>query len=179
VTRDELEHVIRAACDIAKDDEVFIFGSQAILGQYPDAPEPLRMSAEADIWPKNRDDLGEALNSIGEDSTFHHRFGYYVHGVPITEAAKLPANWAMRTIHIRNANTDDKTAYCLEAHDLAASKLAAFREKDRDFVRVLLAEKLITPRKLIARVRRLPVDEKMRERLVLWVDRTVRELNAP
>ena len=28
----QLEHAIRAACDIAKDDEMYIFGSQAVLG---------------------------------------------------------------------------------------------------------------------------------------------------
>lgn len=38
MTREELEHAIRAACDVSGDDEVYVFGSQAILGQYPDAP---------------------------------------------------------------------------------------------------------------------------------------------
>ncbi len=41
---DQLEHAIRAACDVAKDTEIFIFGSQAILGTYPYAPESLRAS---------------------------------------------------------------------------------------------------------------------------------------
>jgi hypothetical protein len=39
MTRLELEHAIRASCDVAGDDEVYVFGSQAILGQYPDAPD--------------------------------------------------------------------------------------------------------------------------------------------
>ena len=36
--RRELEHVIRAAADIADDDEIVVIGSQAILGEHPDAP---------------------------------------------------------------------------------------------------------------------------------------------
>ena len=32
MTRAELEHAIRAACDVSGDDEVYVFGSQAILG---------------------------------------------------------------------------------------------------------------------------------------------------
>ena len=52
MTRDELEHAIRAACEVAGDDEVYVFGSQAILGQYPDAPDALRQSAEADMRPR-------------------------------------------------------------------------------------------------------------------------------
>lgn len=90
----------------------------------------------------------------------------------------LPTNWALRTIPIRNSKTNHNTAHCLEAHDLAASKLAAFREKDRDFVRVLLEGKFISPRKLIARIRLLPVAEAQRKRLIAWIDRTVQELRT-
>ena len=53
MTREELEHAIRAACDVADETEVYVFGSQAVLGEHPDAPDGLRMSAEVDIAPKN------------------------------------------------------------------------------------------------------------------------------
>lgn len=33
--RRDLEHIIRAAADIADDDEIVVLGSQAILGQFP------------------------------------------------------------------------------------------------------------------------------------------------
>lgn len=73
MTRAELEHAIRAACDVAQDDEVYVFGSQAILGQFPDASEALRMSQEADISPKNRPERVDAIDSNpGEQSPFHH-----------------------------------------------------------------------------------------------------------
>jgi len=42
--RRDLEHVIRAAADLADDDEIVVIGSQAILGQYPDAPAELCVS---------------------------------------------------------------------------------------------------------------------------------------
>ena len=51
--RSELEHLIRASGEIAGDDEIIIIGSQAILGQFPNAPVRLLMSMEADIYPKN------------------------------------------------------------------------------------------------------------------------------
>ncbi|MCK5784944.1 MAG: hypothetical protein KAH54_00140 [Candidatus Sabulitectum sp.] len=50
---DQLEHAIRAACDVAEDTELLIFGSQAILGSFPQAPESLRASIEIDVQPKN------------------------------------------------------------------------------------------------------------------------------
>ncbi len=48
---DQLEHAIRAACDVAEDRELLVFGSQAILGSFPNAPESLRSSIEVDVQP--------------------------------------------------------------------------------------------------------------------------------
>jgi hypothetical protein len=173
VTRDELEHAIRATCDLANDTEVIVFGSQAILGQFPDAPPTLRQSGEADIAPKHAVDKIDLIDAIlGEDSQFHQLHGFYVHGIPI-EAATLPAAWEERAVKVQNKNTRDFIGWCIEAHDLAASKLIASREKDLEFVRVLLVEAMVAPRKLITRVRRLPIPEDVKERLVRWVDKTV------
>ena len=51
MTRAQLEHLIRAAAEIAAADDIVIIGSQAILGQFPDAPPSMRVSAEADLYP--------------------------------------------------------------------------------------------------------------------------------
>jgi hypothetical protein len=138
VTRDELEHAIRAACDVAGDEAVYVFGSQAILGQYPEAPAALRQSVEVGVAPRTRLD---------------------------------------RVIPVRDAvGTHGKTGLCLESHDLAASKLAAFREKDRDFVRVLLVERLITAALLVDRLGALDLPAQERERRVEWVRLTAQGL---
>ena len=42
MTRRQLEHIIGAAATIAEDDDIIVIGSQAILGQYPSAPEDFR-----------------------------------------------------------------------------------------------------------------------------------------
>lgn len=174
MTREQLEHAIRAACDIIGDTEVFVFGSQAILGPFPEVPPTLKMSAEADISPKHRLDKVEYLNSIGEDSPFHQTYGFYVHGLSIKEAATLPEGWESRTVAVRAR--DDSTGHCLDGHDLAASKLWAFRDKDREFVGTLLAEGMLDGRVLVERLLLLPCDIDVRMRLVKWVDVTIREL---
>ena len=43
-----MEHAIRAAFDVSGDEQVYVFASQAILGQYAEAPESLLQSTEAD-----------------------------------------------------------------------------------------------------------------------------------
>lgn len=180
MTRDELEHAIRAACDVADDDKVWVFGSQAILGQYEDAPAELRMSAEVDIAPVNAP--GRTIDidaNLGELSHFHQAYGFYVHGVSI-EAAVLPKGWERRAKEVRNANTNGRTGLCVEAHDLAVSKLVAFRPKDLDFVRVLLAEELVSARKLILRIGQLTdgarAPEAHRTTMREWVKGIVRDL---
>jgi hypothetical protein len=77
--------------------------------------------------------------NLGELPRLHEAFGFDVHGVAI-DAVVLPDEWKRRAITARNVYTGSGTGWCVEAHDVAASKLVAFRDKDRDFVRVLIAE---------------------------------------
>ena len=64
MTRAQLEHAIRAACEVCEDSEIWIFGSQAILGEFPNAPEALRASIEVDVQPKNRSDNVDVIDGL-------------------------------------------------------------------------------------------------------------------
>jgi hypothetical protein len=151
--RPQLEHIIRAAAGITGATEIVVIGSQAVLGQFPDAPADLLVSIEADVFtPRNPDDADLIDGSIGEGSPFHQTFGYYAHGVA-EETAILPAGWKDRLITVRNANTGNGCGLCLEVHDLAVAKLAAGREKDFSFVAGLLRHKLVDPSVIECRLR--------------------------
>ena len=73
MTRQQLEHIIRAAAAITEQDDLVIIGSQAILGQHPDAPEELLVSMEADIYapdaPERSDYIDGALGAPTPCST--------------------------------------------------------------------------------------------------------------
>jgi hypothetical protein len=176
MTRDELEHAIRAACDVAEETELWVLGSQAILGEHPDAPKALRQSVEVDVSPKNRPENMQLIDgALGELSLFHRTHGFYVHGLSL-DAAALPDGWQERTVLVQNEGTRHNKGYCLESHDLAASKLVAFREKDRDFVRTLLVEGLVSAGTLLERISALPIENEDELRLSRWVEGTSREL---
>ena len=177
MTRDQLEHAIRAACDVADDTEVWVFGSQAILGEFPDAPADLRSSIEVDIQPKNRPDKANLVDgALGELSQFHKTFDFYVHGL-LMDGAALPKGWEDRAIPVVDEKSSrGNVGWCVQAHDLAASKLAAYREKDRNFVRTLLVEGMIVAKVLIERINLLKIDDELRERLLQWVQYTTEEL---
>lgn len=156
MTREQLEHAIRAAGAISGDRELYIVGSQAILGAAPHAHPDLLRSLEVDIAPKNKPEL-EALieGSIGELSPFHQTFGFYVDGVELAGIV-LPEGWAERTVPVENANTNGIRGLCLEPADLAISKLAAGRPKDLDFIRVLLREGIVSLTVLGQRIDTVP-----------------------
>jgi hypothetical protein len=168
--RRDLEHVIRASADIADDDEIIVIGSQSILGQFPDAPEELCASNEADVYPKNHPERWELIDgSIGELSPFHDTFGYYAQGVE-KGTATLPAGWETRLVRVSNRNTRGAVGLCLEAHDLVISKYVAAREKDRRFVRAAVRLGLVDRDVLLERLAETPVDAAVRERLATIID---------
>ena len=100
MNRNELEHIIRAVGEIAGVEKVIILGSQSILGQFPNFPdmvsqedysefyltnqshEILFRSIEVDIIIPESEEKTEIVDAaIGELSSLHDSFGYYVQGV--------------------------------------------------------------------------------------------------
>jgi hypothetical protein len=155
--RAELEHVIRAAAEVAGDDELVIVGSQAILGQFPDAPQEMLVSREADIYPKNHPERADEIDgSLGDGSYFDSSFGYYAHGVG-PETAKAPAGWMDRLVRVQGENTGNAIGWCLEIHDLVLSKCAAERDRDWRFAREALRHKLVDGGLLQRRAADLPL----------------------
>lgn len=168
--REDLEHVIRAAAEIT-GDEIVVVGSQAVLAQYPDAPDPLLVSLEADVYPRNDPERAGGIDgAMGDGSRFHEAFGYYAHGVgPETPIA--PAGWQERLVRVDLPPSLPKgrtvTAWCLEVHDLALAKLAAGRPRDFEFVAEALRAGIVDPDRLELGVDLMPEShrELTRERL--------------
>jgi hypothetical protein len=166
MNRTALEHVLRAASAIADERDLVVIGSQAVLGQFPNAPDALLVSVEVDVYPRHAPDRSDLIDgAIGELSAFHQTFGYYAHGVDETTAT-LPAGWAERLVPLRNDNTGGATGWCLEVHDLAASKLVAGRERDVDYLRVLIHERMVDPAVLRERVAGLGLPRERIDRLL-------------
>lgn len=144
MNRRQVEHILRAAGAITGRQEWVIVGSQAILGAVPDAPSEITVSEELDLFAPGDENASDLIDgSIGERSPFHETFGYYAHGVG-AETATLPAGWRDRAVVIRSENTAGVSGICPHPSDLAISKLAAWREKDREFVAALLRHGITT-----------------------------------
>jgi len=83
---------------VTQEKEFICVGSQAILGQYPDAPRELRMSMELDLHPKAHPEKSALIDgAMGELSPFHATFHYYAHGdsqnISDPVLARLVTSW--------------------------------------------------------------------------------------
>ncbi len=129
-----------------------LVGSQAILGAVPNAPAEITVSEELDLYAPGDEAASDLIDgSIGERSPFHETFGYYARGVG-AETATLPTRWRARAIPVRSDATAGVTGICPHPSDLAISKLAAWREKDREFVAAVLRHRIVTAEEIESRL---------------------------
>ncbi len=167
--RDQLEHAIRAACQIIEHPAVILVGSQAILGTFTEdqLPEAATMSVEIDVLPiadsnEETSRLADLIEGVaGEWSPFEQQHGFSIDGVDLSTVV-LVDGWRDRLVKVQNANTAAPagvprfTGWCLDKEDLCVAKLCAFREKDRNFVAALLDARLVDGDVITTRLRTLP-----------------------
>ncbi len=175
MTRDQLEHVLRASAAITTDKSFVVVGSQSVLLPYPNAPTELLLSNEVDLYPAlhpERSDLIEG--AIGQLSMFHDTFGYYADGVG-PETATMPADW-MKNAALHYIG--DLTVVVPDLHDIAVSKCVAGRDKDAEWVRGLFRHQMIEPARLESRLRALDAATGPIETWVAWARRRHEEARA-
>jgi hypothetical protein len=161
--RQELAHVLRAAANAVGQRDFLVIGTASILGTYDESilPERATRSREADLAPFNEDAQGNKSmlveGVLGNGSQFQMAFGYYADGVDFGTVI-APYGWKTRLVRFDPPGAKPGCGWCLEVYDLAASKLAAGRVKDYEFVGALLNVHLIDAPNLLARVSLLPKD---------------------
>ena len=150
--RRELEHLLRAAGSVARDHDFILFGSQAIWGLIAKVPKELAASMEADLYPRTHPQAVTLIQeALGRPSRFHRTYGYFADSVA-PELCTFPNEWEKRLKPFRTKNTGGVTAWCVEIHDVAVSKLVAGRPKDLDYIRALLKHKIARLKTLQERI---------------------------
>jgi hypothetical protein len=162
--KSQLDHLLRAARRITRSDQFIVIGSQSLHGRYPDLPDELCISVEADLIAKNARERTEWLNAIGAGSRFHESFGYYAD--PVDEkTAVLPKGWKGRLVNLPPGDTGGAIGLCLDPHDLAISKYAARRDKDIRVTSELARRGLLDKERLLDLLEATPVDDSAKARI--------------
>jgi hypothetical protein len=156
VSRNQLNHAIRTACQLTGQDGVIIIGSQSILASFDveELPSVTTGSREVDILAVGRSHAETTEYAVlisgvaGELSPYDDTHDFYLDGVDESTAV-LPQGWRERLVRVENEGTVDivtgkqYVGLCLEPHDLCVAKLCALREKDQRFVEALIGAGLV------------------------------------
>jgi hypothetical protein len=160
----QVDHVLRAAGRITGERQFVIIGSQSLHGKHPDLADEILTSFEVDLIATRHVDRTEWLNGIGVDSQFHETYGYYADAVDIGTAT-LPKGWRSRLVDLPPGDTEGVRGLCLDPHDLAIAKYAAFREKDLVFIRELARRGIVVKEELLRLLADTDVAEELRARI--------------
>lgn len=175
----QLLHVLRAAAEISGEKSFVLVGSQVVVLALEEADELLTLSDELDLYPSMAPEKSDQIDgAIGALSRFHDEFGYHADGVS-PETAVMPSDWMNRA---RFHYFGDLTAICPDLHDLCVSKCVAGRDKDADFVRVLLRDRQIVFETLTQRICALDSERYPVDQIVAWAtrrNRDAQESNSP
>ncbi|MHB8812693.1 MAG: DUF6036 family nucleotidyltransferase [Steroidobacteraceae bacterium] len=167
--KQQVDHVLRAAGRITGERQFIIIGSQALHGKYPDVADQILTSFEVDLIASKRVERTEWLNVIGVDSQFHETYGYYADAVDIATAT-LPKGWKGRLVNLPPGDTDGVRGLCLDPHDLAIAKCAAFRGKDLVFTRELAQRGITSKKRLLELLEQTTIGADLRERIRARID---------
>ena len=162
--KQQVDHVLRAAGRITGERLFIIIGSQALHGKHPDVADEILTSFEVDLIADTHVDRTEWLNVIGVDSQFHETYGYYADAVD-TATATLPKGWRSRLVDLPPGDTEGVRGLCLDPHDLAIAKYAAFREKDLAFTHELARRGITAREQLLRLLEETDVSEELRARI--------------
>ncbi len=148
----ELKTALKAAARVAREREFFIIGSQALHAHCKRPPAEVLLSQECDLYPRTHPQAAALLDrELGRNSAFARKQGFYV-DVVTPDIASLPEGWRKR---VKSFRVGPITAFCLEIHDLLASKLAAGRLKDLELAGAVLKLRLARVPTLRARLSQL------------------------
>ena len=168
----QLVHVLRAAADISGEKNFVVVGSQAVLLALPESDQRLTLSDEIDLYPSLAPEKSDEIDGvIGALSMFHQTHGYHADGVS-PETATMPDDWMKRaSLHYFG----DITAICPDITDLCVAKVAAGRDKDADFIRILLADRHVDLTVLIQRIETLDAKKHPVSHMIGWAKRRASE----
>ncbi len=168
--RSQLELALRMAGEIARDSDFIVFGSQSILGTVAAPPRTCLLSMEVDLYPRRYPQAAVLVAAkLGPRSVFFKKHGFFVDCVT-PDLAAFPEGWTDRLVPFCTRFTGSVTGWCVELHDVAASKLSAGREKDLNYVAALLKTRLVKTNVLKNRIVTLPITPASQNEILKWVE---------
>jgi hypothetical protein len=119
-----LIHLLESVQSLARPERIVVLGSSSLLCSNPnlgEVGEPLELSYDADLLVSPIDDqqAGILVESLGPESLFCKRYGYYADLLRAEITETLPDGWSSRLARISGLSN----AFGLNPYDLALVKV--------------------------------------------------------
>lgn len=129
--------------------EFIVVGAASIIGSNPVPPNGLAVSLDIDLFPPP-DGTAEITKTVtmhfGEGSEFQEENGFYIESVGLWTMLTALPGWKERLIRVKTPN--GVVGLCLSPLDIAFVKLDAGRDKDIEYVGIMLRAEIVSRREL-------------------------------
>lgn len=147
---EQIRLILEEAARLTNHRQFVVVGSLSVLGALLDPPPRMVQSIDVDFFPKlDPARIAEINASLGEDSDFARRHGFYGDGVSQRIVA-APAGWENRLVQVPFAS--GIIGWFLEPNDAAVAKLMRGESNDREWVRAGLQAGVLSRTTIEARV---------------------------
>ena len=131
-------HLTRSAAALSECDRIIVLGSASVLASHPELGETdlLARTYDADLLldPWHEETALVVHDTLGEDETFHERFGYHADILRPEIVEQLPPDWEQRLVPVPRV----AGAFAISPSDLACAKCLVGRPKDVSLIAHLL-----------------------------------------
>jgi hypothetical protein len=156
-----LTHLVNSVSALARPRRIIVLGSSSLLPRHPqlgEAGQPLELSLDADLLVEPVDESLAAVlkDSVGHESAFEQRHGYYADILRPEIVETLPAGWESRLVPFPGC----ANVFALDPYDLALVKILVGREKDLELVSALLKIGVLDAARLRTHYQQTPLGER-------------------
>jgi hypothetical protein len=139
-----LIHLLEAVHSLVRPERIVILGSSSLLSVEPrlgETGQPLEFSYDADLLvsPLDHEQARILIESLGQESFFAKRHGYYADILRPEITETLPEGWSSRLVHVPGSSG----SFAVNPLDLALVKLILGRPKDMLLLRDLLGSGIV------------------------------------
>lgn len=129
---EQIRLILEEAARLTNHRQFVVVGSLSILGALLEPPPRMVQSIDVDFFPKlDPARVAEINASLGENSAFARRHGYYGDGVS-AQIVAAPAGWEGRLVQVPFAS--GIVGWFLEPNDAAVAKLMRGETSDLEWV---------------------------------------------
>ena len=164
MTLKKFNHILRAVNAITNEKTFVVIGSAAIIARARRIPPAMLQTNEVDLYAPNAEDpekISDLIQgTLGFESPFHQTFDYAADGVS-SNTAVMPRDWNDRAMKYQSAECPNVVAIIPDPNDIAIAKMAAWREKDRDWLILGANSGIISTTKMASLLENISTDFKI------------------